>query len=47
VALTPKQRDLAGFAAAEVEAALATPVDHGAAAFFDVDNTMVRGASLY
>ena len=47
MALTPKQRDLAGFAAAEVEAALATPVDQSAAAFFDVDNTMVRGASLY
>jgi HAD superfamily hydrolase (TIGR01490 family) len=47
VALTPRQRNLAGFAADEVEAALATPTDLGAAAFFDVDNTMVRGASLY
>jgi HAD superfamily hydrolase (TIGR01490 family) len=47
VALTPRQRNLAGFAAAEVEAALTTPTDLGAAAFFDVDNTMVRGASLY
>jgi HAD superfamily hydrolase (TIGR01490 family) len=47
VASTPKQRDLAGYAAAEVELALATPTDTSAAAFFDVDNTMVRGASLY
>ena len=47
MALTPRQRHLSGFAAAEVEAALATPTDLGAAAFFDVDNTMVRGASLY
>ncbi len=55
MALTPKQRNLAGFAvahtagfaAAELEAALASPPDATAAAFFDVDNTMVRGASLY
>lgn len=55
MASTPKQRNLdgglmehsAGFAAAELEAALANPPDPTAAAFFDVDNTMVRGASLY
>jgi HAD superfamily hydrolase (TIGR01490 family) len=39
--------DRAGWAAAELEAALATPPDPEAAAFFDVDNTMVRGASIY
>src|SRR4051794_15748146 len=37
----------AGWAAAEVEAALAVPADPGAAAFFDVDNTMMQGASIY
>jgi len=34
-------------AAAELEAALAVPPDPGAAAFFDVDNTMMQGASIY
>ncbi len=34
-------------AAAEVEAALAVPPDPAAAAFFDVDNTMMQGASIY
>jgi HAD superfamily hydrolase (TIGR01490 family) len=34
-------------AAPELEAALAVPMDPQAAAFFDVDNTMLRGASLY
>lgn len=34
-------------AAAEVEAALSVPSDPGAAAFFDVDNTVLRGASLF
>jgi HAD superfamily hydrolase (TIGR01490 family) len=36
-----------GWASAELEAALAIPPDSTAAAFFDVDNTMVRGASIY
>ena len=41
---------LAGAAAAaiaEVEASLVTPPDPTAAAFFDVDNTMMQGASIY
>jgi HAD superfamily hydrolase (TIGR01490 family) len=38
---------LAGWAAAELEAALAIPTDPGVAAFFDVDNTMMQGASIY
>lgn len=37
----------ASAAAAEVEAALADAPDATAAAFFDVDNTMIRGASIY
>jgi HAD superfamily hydrolase (TIGR01490 family) len=37
----------AAAAAAEVEASLAVPADPAAAAFFDVDNTMIRGASIY
>jgi HAD superfamily hydrolase (TIGR01490 family) len=37
----------AGYAVAELEAAMATPVDTTAAGFFDVDNTMMRGASIY
>jgi len=37
----------ASAAAAEVEASLAVPADRTAAAFFDVDNTMIRGASIY
>jgi HAD superfamily hydrolase (TIGR01490 family) len=37
----------ASAAAAEVEDALAVPGDPTAAAFFDVDNTMIRGASIY
>ncbi|MEV4631086.1 HAD-IB family hydrolase [Micromonospora sp. NPDC049523] len=37
----------AGWAATETEAARAAPPDHGAAAFFDVDNTMMQGASIY
>ncbi len=36
-----------GAAAAEVEAALAIPADPGAAAFFDVDNTVMVGASMF
>ncbi len=41
---------LAGEAAAsvaEVESALDTPADPTAAAFFDVDNTVMRGASIF
>jgi len=37
----------ASAAAAEVEASLAMPPDPAAAAFFDVDNTMMQGASIY
>ena len=37
----------AAAAAAEVEAGLAIAADPTAAAFFDVDNTMIRGASIY
>lgn len=42
---SPEMR--AGAAAAEVEAALAVPADLRAAAFFDVDNTIMRGASIF
>jgi HAD superfamily hydrolase (TIGR01490 family) len=37
----------ASAAAAEVERALATPVDPTSAAFFDVDNTLMQGASIF
>ncbi len=37
----------ASAAAAEVEDVLPVPPDPTAAAFFDVDNTMIRGASIY
>ena len=37
----------ASAAAAEVEASLTVPPDPTAAAFFDVDNTMMMGASIY
>ncbi len=52
----PSTRDLrarsvlageAAAAAAEVEAALATPPEVHSAAFFDVDNTMLQGASVF
>ncbi len=50
-ALNLQQRSvLAGEAAAataEVETALATPTDPSVAAFFDVDNTMMQGASIF
>lgn len=39
--------DSAGQAVAEVEQALKTPVNPYAAAFFDVDNTLVVGASIF
>ena len=45
-----ERAELAGYAAAavaEVEAALGVPPDPTGAAFFDVDNTMMMGASLY
>jgi HAD superfamily hydrolase (TIGR01490 family) len=37
----------ASAAAAEVEAALEVPLDPKVAGFFDVDNTMMQGASIY
>ena len=37
----------AGRAAAEVEASFAVPHDPTAAAFFDIDNTIMRGASIF
>jgi HAD superfamily hydrolase (TIGR01490 family) len=37
----------AAAAAAEVESSLATPPDPTAAAFFDVDNTVMQGASIF
>lgn len=37
----------ASAAAAEVESALATPPEPAAAAFFDVDNTIMQGASIF
>lgn len=37
----------ASAAAAEIEASLSVVSDPRAAAFFDVDNTMIRGASIY
>lgn len=37
----------AAASAAEVEAALAVPLDATAAAFFDVDNTIMQGASIF
>src|SRR5258705_13286176 len=36
-----------GYAPAELKTALATPQDATAAGFFDVDNTMMQGASIY
>ena len=40
-------QDLPGAAVPELEAALAVPPDLRAAAFFDVDNTIMRGASIF
>jgi HAD superfamily hydrolase (TIGR01490 family) len=37
----------AAAAAAELESSLATPADPEAAAFFDVDNTVMQGASIF
>jgi HAD superfamily hydrolase (TIGR01490 family) len=45
-----RNAELAGAASAavaEVEASLVVPPDPSAAAFFDVDNTMMQGASIY
>jgi HAD superfamily hydrolase (TIGR01490 family) len=39
--------ETAGWAAAELEAATIVPHQPHAAAFFDVDNTMMQGASIY
>jgi HAD superfamily hydrolase (TIGR01490 family) len=39
--------DAPGSAAPELEAALAVPADLRAGAFFDVDNTIMRGASIF
>jgi HAD superfamily hydrolase (TIGR01490 family) len=47
MARLPKREVLAGYAVAELEQALAVPADPASAAFFDVDNTMIHGASLY
>ncbi|MGH8970439.1 MAG: HAD family hydrolase [Actinomycetes bacterium] len=41
------QAGVASAAAAEVETALRVPLDAGAAAFFDVDNTVMQGASIF
>ena len=37
----------AAASAAEIETALATPLDPSSAAFFDVDNTVMQGASIF
>src|SRR5690242_21717305 len=37
----------ASASSAEIEAAIATPPDPEAAAFFDLDNTMMQGASIF
>ncbi len=47
MAREPKREVLAGYAVAELEQALTVPADPTGAAFFDVDNTMIHGASLY
>src|SRR5215468_11708200 len=47
MARLPKREVLAGYAVAELEQALTVPADPGSAAFFDVDNTMIHGASIY
>ncbi|GAA1887623.1 HAD family hydrolase [Asanoa iriomotensis] len=44
---TDAQGHTAGWAEAELDAALAVDVDKSAAAFFDIDNTMLQGASIY
>jgi HAD superfamily hydrolase (TIGR01490 family) len=44
---TAIEAGLASAAVAEVEASLAVPLDPKVAGFFDVDNTMMQGASIY
>lgn len=44
---TDAQGHTAGWASADLEAALTVPPDLTAAAFFDVDNTIMQGASIY
>jgi HAD superfamily hydrolase (TIGR01490 family) len=44
---TAVEAGLASAAVAEVEASLAVPLDPLVAGFFDVDNTMMQGASIY
>ncbi len=44
---TAIEAGLASAAVAEVEAALEVPLDPKVAGFFDVDNTMMQGASIY
>jgi HAD superfamily hydrolase (TIGR01490 family) len=44
---TAVEAGLASAAVAEVEASLAVPLDPHVAGFFDVDNTMMQGASIY
>jgi HAD superfamily hydrolase (TIGR01490 family) len=44
---TDAQGHTAGWTATEPEAPPAVPPDNAAAAFFDVDNTMMQGASIY
>jgi HAD superfamily hydrolase (TIGR01490 family) len=46
-ALPGEDADRAGAAVPELEAALAVPPDLTAGAFFDVDNTVMRGASIF
>jgi HAD superfamily hydrolase (TIGR01490 family) len=45
--LTPVAKNSAGSSAVEVELAMAVPAHPQAAAFFDVDNTVVVGASIF
>lgn len=45
--MSPVAKNSAGLAAVEVELATAVPVHPHAAAFFDVDNTVVVGASIF
>jgi HAD superfamily hydrolase (TIGR01490 family) len=44
---TAVEAGLASAAVAEVEASLTVPLDPKIAGFFDVDNTMMQGASIY
>jgi HAD superfamily hydrolase (TIGR01490 family) len=44
---TAQEAGFASAAVAEVEASLEVPLDPTVAGFFDVDNTMIQGASIY